>query len=60
MTMFDPGKLRVVSLSIRSIACDCQVRTFRMNQRVGDLITFRGHNPPGSAVTTSFAGGGCP
>src|SRR5262249_55453005 len=49
MSVFDTSKLREVSLAISSIVCDCRVWESRQNHRVGGLIAFRGHYPPGSA-----------
>jgi hypothetical protein len=45
----ETGEMREVSLDISGITYQCRVWESRRNQRVGGLIVFRGHYPPGSA-----------
>jgi hypothetical protein len=46
---FNLDRLRDVSLAISKLTCDCRVWKSPRNRRVGGLIVFRGHYPPGSA-----------
>jgi len=43
------GDMRQVSLDVSGISYQCRVWEVRASRRVGGLIEFRGHYPPGSA-----------